>query len=235
MKTCIITPTYNERENIIALIEELLTIAPKETRILIADDSSPDGTGDLVRSYTEKDHRVELLTRPGKLGMGSAYQAAFRKVLNEARDDFLITMDADFSHHPRYVPLLIKAAETHDLVIGSRYVPGGAIERWELWRRALSWSGNLYVRTITGLPIRDCTAGFSCMRTDFLRKVPFENVRATGYAWWFALRMMFYRRNARITEIPIVFTDRRLGKSKISTNIIYEGLIEPWRIRVSKH
>ena len=234
MRTRIIIPTYNEAENIVPLITELLRVMPQDARILVADDGSPDGTADLVREFGKRDPRVSLVTRPGKLGMGSAYQAAFRKVLDEGGDECIVTIDADFSHNPKYVPELVKACQTHDLAVGSRYVPGGGIENWELWRRALSWGGNLYVRTITGTPIRDATAGFSCMRTDFLRRVPFERVRATGYAWWFTLRMMFYRRGARITEIPITFTERRLGQSKINTHIIYEGLVEPWRIRFSK-
>lgn len=233
MKTCIIIPTYNERENIITLITELLAVMPRDTRILVIDDGSPDGTADLVRQYAARDQRVSLMTRPGKSGMGSAYQAAFRNVLGEGGDDYIVTIDGDFSHNPRYVPELVKACETHDLAVGSRYVPGGGIENWELWRRLLSWGGNLYVRLVTGSPIRDCTAGFSCMRTDFLRRVPFDEVKATGYAWWFTLRMMFYRRGARIVEVPIIFTERRLGQSKINTHIIYEGLIEPWRIRFS--
>ncbi len=231
MKTRIVIPTYNESENIVPLIAELLRLMPQDTRVLIVDDGSPDGTARLVREYMAKDLRVSLLERTGKLGMGSAYQAAFRRVLDEGGDDCILTMDADFSHNPKYVPLLIEAAKTHDLVIGSRYVSGGATENWELWRRVLSWGGNLYVRMITGLPIHDCTAGFSCMRTEFLRGVPFEKVKPSGYAWWFTLRMMFYRRRARIGEIPIVFTERRAGQSKINTHIIWEGLIEPWRIR----
>lgn len=234
MRTRIIIPTYNERENIIPLITELLRVTPADTRILIVDDNSPDGTGELVRRFAEGEPRVSLMTRPRKLGLGTAYQAAFRRVLDEGGDECVITMDADFSHNPRYVPELIEKCRTHDLAVGSRYVPGGRIENWELWRRLLSWGGNLYVRVITGSPIQDCTAGFSCMRTEFLRQVPFERIRASGYAWWFTLRMMFSRRGARITEIPITFTDRRLGKSKISTNIVYEGLIEPWRIRFSR-
>ena len=234
MKTRIIIPTYNERENIIVLIAELLRIMPHETRILVIDDGSPDGTAELVREHAAKEPRVSLVKRAEKLGMGSAYQAAFRRVLDEGADDFIVTMDADFSHNPKYVPELVRAAENYDLVIGSRYIPGGGIENWEIWRRFLSWGGNLYVRLITGLPIRDCTAGFSCMKTDFLRKVPFEKVKPSGYAWWFTLRMMFHRRNARIKEIPIVFTERRAGQSKINTHIIWEGLIEPWRIRFSK-
>ena len=234
MRARIIIPTYNERENIIPLLTELLRFAPADSRILVVDDNSPDGTGEIVRRFTAAESRVSLMTRPGKLGLGTAYQQAFRRVLDEGADECVVTMDADFSHSPRYVPELIEKCRTHDLVVGSRYIPDGRIENWELWRRALSWCGNFYVRLITGSPIHDCTAGFSAMRADFLQKVPFERVRASGYAWWFTLRMMFSRRRARLTEIPIVFTDRRLGRSKISTNIIYEGLIEPWRIRFSK-
>ena len=235
MRTRIIIPTYNERENITSLIAELLRLMPADTKIMVIDDNSPDGTAALVRDYIKKDSRVSLMTRPGKLGMGSAYRAAFRKVLDEDGDDFIVTMDADFSHNPRYVPELIqKCADGYDLVVGSRYIAGGKIEHWEFWRRALSWGGNLYVRLVTGSHIRDNTAGFSCMRTEFLRRVPFERVKPSGYAWWFTLRTMFWRRGARVIEIPITFTERRLGQSKINTHIIYEGLIEPWRIRFSK-
>lgn len=234
MKTRIIIPTYNERENIVPLIRKLLRIMATDTRILVIDDNSPDGTAGLVREYMNKDSRVSLTERSGKAGMGAAYRAAFRQALSEGGDECVVTMDADFSHDPKYVPELIKAAGHNDLVVGSRYVRGGGIENWELWRRILSWGGNLYVRMITGLPIRDCTAGFSCMRTGFLARVPFESVKPSGYAWWFTLRMMFYRRGARIAEVPITFTERRLGQSKINAHIIYEGLIEPWRIRWMK-
>lgn len=234
MRVRIVIPTYNERENIISLIAELLRLMPNEARILVVDDGSPDGTADLIQEYMRKDPRVSLLVRSGKLGMGSAYQAAFRRVLDENADDLIVTMDADFSHNPKYVPELVQAAENHDLVIGSRYIDGGGIENWEMWRRLLSWGGNVYVRLITNLPVKDCTAGFSCMKTAFLRGVPFEKVKPSGYAWWFTLRMMFHRKKAKITEIPIIFTERRAGQSKINTHIIWEGLVEPWRIRFSK-
>lgn len=234
MKTRIIIPTYNERENIIPLITEIFRYMPNDTKILVIDDASPDGTADLVRDHSLKDPRVSLMARSGKFGMGSAYQAAFRAVLDENSDDCIVTIDADFSHDPKYIPEMVKAIENYDLIIGSRYIRGGGIENWELWRRVLSWGGNIYVRFITGLPIRDCTAGFSCKKTNFLKQVPFEKVKASGYAWWFELRKMFYRRGARIKEIPIIFTERRLGKSKINTHIIWEGLVEPWRIRFSK-
>lgn len=234
MKTRIIIPTYNECENIVPLLNEVFRVMPENARVLVVDDGSPDGTADLVRAYALQDSRVFMIERPGKFGLASAYQAAFRHILDEGTDEVVITMDADFSHHPRYIPALVRASSEYDLVVGSRYVPGGTIERWELWRRMLSWFGNMYVRLITGLPTHDCTTGYSCMRADFLKKIPFERISAGGYAWWFSLRMMFFRLGAKITEIPITFTDRRLGNSKISTDIIYEGLIEPWRIRTLK-
>lgn len=234
MTTRVIIPTYNERENIIRLSEEILTSTPDDVRITVIDDSSPDGTASAVAEYAKTEPRIEVITRAGKFGMGSAYREAFRNILARGEDECVVTMDADFSHNPRYLPGLIAACGSHDLVVGSRYVTGGAIEHWERWRRLLSWGGNRYVRLITGLPIRDCTAGFSAMRADFLRNVPFDAITASGYAWWFTLRMLFFRRGGRITEIPITFTERRVGQSKINTHIIYEGLIEPWRIRFSK-
>lgn len=235
MKVRIVIPTYNERDNLVPLITELFRVLPLEARILVVDDGSPDGTAALVRDYMAKEPRVSILERPGKRGMGAAYRAGFRKALDEGGDDYIVTMDADFSHHPRYIPeLLSLCGAGKDLVIGSRYVSGGKIERWELWRRLLSWGGNLYVRLVTGSPIRDNTAGFSCMRADFLRQIPFERIVPSGYAWWFTLRAMFWRRGAKIKEIPITFTERRVGESKINRSIIYEGLIEPWRIRFSR-
>ncbi|RJQ36817.1 glycosyltransferase [Candidatus Parcubacteria bacterium] len=232
MATRIIIPTYNERENILSLIAELLAAAPNGTRILVVDDQSPDGTAELVREFAAKEPRVALMTRSGPRGFRAAYQDALARVLADGTDEFVITIDADFSHNPRYIPALIRAAEGADLVVGSRYVRGGRIENWSIGRRLLSWGGNWYVRTITGLPLADCTSGFSCMRTEFLRRVPFADVRANGYAWWFTLRMMFWRRGARMAEVPITFTERRLGTSKISRSIISEGLVEPWRIRL---
>jgi dolichol-phosphate mannosyltransferase len=230
----VIVPTYDERETIGALIVAVRGALPAATRILIVDDASPDGTAAVVRGLAGADPGLALLARPAKLGLGSAYQTAFRRVLDEGGDECVVTMDADFSHDPAHLPALVAAAADHDLVIGSRYVPGGRIDHWHPGRRLLSLAGNRYARAITGTPIRDLTSGFSCMRTDFLRQVPFERVRSRGYAWWIALRTLFHRRGARIVEVPIRFVERRLGRSKMSTNIVYEGLIEPWRIRWSE-
>jgi dolichol-phosphate mannosyltransferase len=227
----IVLPTYDERDSIVPLLTELRERLGPTARILVVDDASPDGTADLVREVACRDPAVELLSRPGKLGLASAYQLALRRVLDEGRDDCVVTMDADFSHPPRYVPALLEAAASHDLVVGSRYVAGGGIDNWGTRRRLLSLAGNRYARAVTGTPVRDLTAGLTCMRTDFLRLMPFERIVSRGYAWLIALKTLFHRRGARICEVPIRFVERRFGQSKLSTNIIYEGLVEPWRIR----
>ena len=227
----IVLPTYDERDSVALLLSELRAQLGPAARILVVDDGSPDGTAAIVREVAARDPAVELLSRPAKLGLASAYQTALRRVLDEGRDDCVVTMDADFSHHPRYVPALVAAAASHDLVVGSRYVAGGGIDNWGARRRLLSLAGNWYARAVTGTPVRDLTAGFTCMRTDFLRTVPFERIEARGYAWLIALKTLFHRRGARIRELPIRFVERRFGQSKLSSNIVYEGLIEPWRIR----
>ena len=227
----VVLPTYDERDSIGPLLVELRTQLGPAAHILVVDDASPDGTAEVVRQVAARDPGVELLSRSGKLGLASAYQVALRRVLDDGRDECVITMDADFSHHPRYVPALVAAAADHDLVIGSRYVAGGGIDNWGVRRRMLSLAGNWYARTVTGVPVRDLTAGFTCLRTDFLARVPFERIEARGYAWLIALKALFARRGARIREIPIRFVERRFGSSKLSRNIVYEGLIEPWRIR----
>ena len=227
----IVVPTYDERDTIVMLLTELRARLGPEARILVVDDSSPDGTAALVREFGRRDDAVDLLSRPAKLGLASAYRTAFRRVLDEGGDDCVVAMDADLSHSPQYVPALIEAAAEHDLVVGSRYVAGGGIENWDPWRRLLSIGGNWYARAVTGTPIRDLTAGLTCMRTDFLRQVPFERIECHGYAWQIALKTLFHRCGARTHELPIRFVERRFGRSKLSTNIVYEGLVEPWRIR----
>jgi dolichol-phosphate mannosyltransferase len=227
----IVVPTYDEAATIVPLLEALRARVGPAVRILVVDDNSPDGTAARVRHAMASDAGIDLLTRPGKLGLASAYQTALRRVLDEGREDCVVTMDADFSHDPRYVPGLVAAAATHDLVIGSRYVAGGGIDNWSVRRRLLSLGGNWYARRITGTPIHDQTAGLCCLRTDFLRTVPFESIEAKGYAWLIALKTLFHRAGARILELPIRFVERRRGASKLSANIVYEGIIEPWRIR----
>ncbi len=232
MSVRVIVPTYNEHDTIVPLLRELRARLGATGRVLVVDDSSPDGTAARVREVMAHDAGIELLVRPGKLGLASAYQTAFRRVLDDGGDDYVVTIDADFSHDPRHVPTLVAAAASHDLVIGSRYVAGGGIDNWSLWRRLLSLGGNRYARRITGTPIHDLTAGLYCLRADFLRALPFERLRSRGYAFQIALKTLCHRRGARIVELPIRFVERRQGASKLSANIVYEGLIEPWRIRL---
>ncbi|OHA01868.1 MAG: hypothetical protein A3C11_01485 [Candidatus Sungbacteria bacterium RIFCSPHIGHO2_02_FULL_49_12] len=230
MRAIILIPTYNEADNIVPLIREIFSL-PIECSVLVIDDNSPDGTARLVRQVMSEFPNLSLLSRPGKSGLAGAYLAGFRKVLAESAADFIITMDADFSHHPKYLPDLIRAAKTADVVIGSRYVNNGGVKNWSLWRRILSFFGNLYARLVTGLPINDLTAGFSAIRLSLLKELPLEELSSEGYAWLIELKSALYARGARIIEIPIIFEERRSGASKISRRIITEGLFAPWRLR----
>lgn len=232
-KVFIAIPTYNEAKNIGQLLEEIFAYLP-EVFVLIVDDGSPDNTALVVREKMRKFKNIYLLERSGKLGFASAYLTAFREIISQDRADFIITMDADFSHNPAYLPILISAAKSYDVVIGSRYTKGGGIKNWSMARRILSRVGNLYARAVTGLPIRDVTAGFICLRAPLLKKIPWQDMRAEGYAWLMELKMLFYRKQARISEIPIIFEERRFGLSKISRRIIVEGVVYPWLLRFSK-
>lgn len=230
MRIIILIPTYNEAENIIPLIREIFVL-PIECSVLVIDDNSPDGTAGLVRQAMSEFPHLSLLLRPEKSGLADAYLAGFGKVFAESATDFIVTMDADFSHHPKYLPDLILAAEHADVAIGSRYVNKGGVKNWNLRRRVLSFFGNLYARLVTGLPINDITAGFSAIRLSILKELPLEELSFKGYAWLIELKSALYARGARIVEIPIIFEERRSGASKISKSIIAEGLLAPWRLR----
>lgn len=232
-RTLIILPTYNERGNIISITEKIFHVLPT-VRILVVDDNSPDGTAEVVRSLAEKNPNIELLSRQGKEGLGKAYLSAFRHVLDRADIDFIVTMDADHSHDPVYLPAMLEAAKENDVVVGSRYCKGGGTEGWELWRVILSRFGNLYARSVTRTPVGDMTAGFIVVRTSFLRTVPLERIELAGYAFLMELKYLLWRLGARMAEVPIVFKNRREGESKITNHIIREGLIAPWRLR-AKH
>ena len=226
-------PTYNEAENIGQLLEDIFARLPAVS-VQIVDDGSPDNTALAVKEKMRKFKNIYLFERSGKLGFASAYLIAFREIMSREQVDFIITMDADFSHHPSYLPSLISAAESSDMVIGSRYIKGGGIKNWGIIRRVLSRLGNFYARNVLGVPIKDVTAGFTCLRVSFLQKLPWQAMRAQGYAWLMELKMLFYKQGARIYEIPIIFEERRSGLSKISRHIIVEGIIYPLRLRFSK-
>lgn len=232
-KIFIVIPTYNEAKNIGQLLEDIFVQLP-EVSVLIVDDGSPDNTALAVREKMRKFKNIYLLERSGKLGFASAYLTAFREIISRDRVDFIITMDADFSHNPVYLPILISTAKSSDVVIGSRYTKGGGIKNWGIARRVLSRVGNFYARMVTGLPIKDVTAGFLCLRVSFLQKNPWQDMHAQGYAWLMELKMLFYRKQGRISEIPIIFEERRSGLSKISNSIIAEGILYPWLLRFAK-
>jgi dolichol-phosphate mannosyltransferase len=223
-------PTYNERENIESIVRAVLE-ADGRTDVLVVDDASPDGTGELADALARQGSRVHVLHRPGKAGLGRAYLAAFRWGL-ERGYRFLLEMDADWSHHPRYLTsLLDRAASDADLVLGSRWVPGGGTLNWGLGRRLISKGGSLYARLVLGLPIRDLTGGFKCFRAEVLRAIDLDSVHSTGYAFQIELTYRAIRRGFRVVEVPIVFEDRRVGQSKMSGAIVLEALFMVWKIR----
>lgn len=226
----VIIPTYNERENIPVLLPRVL--ADPRLSVLVVDDGSPDGTGDFVASAMEDEPRLHLIRRSSKQGLGTAYLAGFRYGL-ERGADYLFEMDADFSHDPRYLPALHAAAETtYDLVIGSRYVPGGGTTDWGLVRRLISRGGNLYARLILGLKVSDMTGGFRCYRSRALHGLELGRIRSNGYSFQIEMAYRVHQAGFRIGEVPIIFPDRRVGASKMSKNIVVEALINVVKLRL---
>ncbi len=220
----VVVPTYNERENLPKLVEEVLAVGP-DYRVLVVDDSSPDGTGEEAEKLAARfAGRVSVLHRKGKSGMGSAYVSGFKRaLLSDAR--LVFEMDADFSHHPRYLEPIRSRIESADVVVGSRYVAGGRGIKWS-WRRALlSRLGCLYARLVLRLPIRDVTSGFKCFRREVLEAIDFDTIRSNGFAFQIEMNHAAKRLGFRLAEVPIVFEDRRYGYSKMDWRIIREGLV----------
>jgi len=223
MKALIIIPTYNEVDNLRPLLQEIFAQTP-ECDVLIVDDNSSDGTGKLADEIHAERPAVQVIHRPGKMGLGTAYITGFKYAL--AHDyDAVFEMDADFSHDPRYLPAFLKAIEEADLVIGSRYIRGGNTPGWSPLRRLISGSGNIFARIMLGIPVRDCTGGFRCYRTHVLRNIDLNTIQSEGYAFQVELTYQIFKHGFRITEIPIVFTDRRIGKSKMSRKIVLEAFV----------
>jgi dolichol-phosphate mannosyltransferase len=229
MKTLIIIPTYNEAENLRPLLEAIFSFVPA-TDILIVDDNSPDGTGELADAIAAEDGRVHVLHRAGKLGLGTAYIAGFKYAIAHGYDA-AFEMDADFSHDPRYLPDFLKAIEHADLVIGSRYVRGGGTPNWSLVRRFISGGGNIFARFMLGIPVHDCTAGFRCYRREVLESIDLDTIQSQGYAFQVELAYRVMQQGFKIVEIPIVFLDRRVGKSKMSRKIVLEAFVYVLRTR----
>jgi dolichol-phosphate mannosyltransferase len=232
MKTIIIIPTYNELENLRPLLEAVFSNAP-QTDILIVDDNSPDGTGALADTISSEDKRVHVMHRAGKLGLGTAYIAGFKYAV-EHEYDAAFEMDADFSHDPQYLPDFLKAIENADLVIGSRYIKGGDTPNWSVMRRFISGGGNIFARFMLGMPIHDCTAGYRCYRREVLEKIDLDGVQSQGYAFQVEMAYRVLTRDFKIVEIPIIFMDRRVGKSKMSRTIFLEAFTYVLRTRFGK-
>ncbi len=227
-RPAIVVPTYNEVENIGPLVREILVHVP-EAHVIIVDDNSPDGTGEVVEELGRADPRVHVIRRPGKLGLGTAYVAGFRKAF-ELGADPICTMDADFSHHPRYLPALLSAVQVADVSIGSRYVDGGGTVNWGLQRRILSRGANFVARTLLGLEAHDCTAGFRAYRRQVLLAIRPETVQADGYSYLVEMLYRCQRAGFRMTEIPIIFADREHGRSKISKKEIFKAMGTVFRL-----
>jgi dolichol-phosphate mannosyltransferase len=230
-KALVCLPTYDERENLAPMIEAILAVVP-QVEVLVIDDNSPDGTGRLADEIAAREPRVKVLHRAGKEGLGRAYLAGFAWAL--AHDyGLVLEMDCDFSHDPKYLPGMLAAAGEADLVLGSRYVEGGGTVNWGWLRKLISRGGSLYARTILGLSVRDLTGGFKCFRREVLEAIDLASVECTGYAFQIELTYRAARRGFRIRELPIVFADRRVGRSKMSRRIVLEAIRKVWSIRRS--
>jgi dolichol-phosphate mannosyltransferase len=230
MDILVIVPTYNEKANLPRLLDQLL--AHESYGVLVVDDMSPDGTGDIAEDFKSRyPGRVDVLHRSGPRGLGNAYREGIAHALTTPAP-VICQMDADLSHDPVYLPDLVEAARSHDLVIGSRYLNGISVVNWPLQRLALSTAANGYIRTVTRVPVRDCTSGFRCWRRDALATVHRRNVSSNGYAFIVEMLVAAHYAGLRIGEVPIVFVERREGVSKLSTPVLAESLVAPWRALV---
>jgi len=233
MKNIIIIPTYNEKENIKILIPQVFELLP-DISIVVADDSSPDGTALAVAELKKKYPNLSLISKKQKNGLGKAYINAFLEVLKDADIESVIMMDADFSSQLRYLPEMIEKSKNYSVVIGSRYVLGSKIIGWNWWRKILSRFGNFYCGIILRMPIHDYTCGFNVISAEFLRKVDFSTLDASGYAFIPELKYLLRKAGATFFEVPITFIDRLEGKSKISSHVIGEGVLAPWKMIFKK-
>lgn len=228
-KALVIIPTYNEIENIKKILHQIIEYLP-EINILVVDDNSPDGTGNYVKELSAKDSRVKLLSRAGKLGLGTAYVAGFKYAIT--RDyEIVFQMDADFSHDPQELRNMMREIENNDLVIGSRYIKGVNVINWPMKRLLLSYFANKYTKFVTGIPVNDATGGFKCFRAEVLRKINLDKIKSNGYSFQIEMNFKTWKNGFRIKEIPIIFYDRTEGKSKMSKKIVYEAIFMVWKLR----
>ncbi len=227
----VVIPTYNEKDNVEHMLSRLLALPVENLQILIVDDSSPDGTGKIVEQVKASHPNVHLLTRPGKSGLGRAYVAGFTYALEQGAQT-VVQMDADFSHDPDDIPRLISELKDNDLVIGSRYSHGISVINWPLKRLLISICGNIYASFITGLPLKDATGGFKAWRAQTLKDIDLSTVKADGYGFQVVMNYRTWKKGKKIKEVPIIFTERRDGQSKMSKQIIWEALWLVWKLRL---
>ena len=233
-QSLIVVPTYNEAENVRGIVDRFLAALPG-CELLVVDDNSPDGTGQIVDEIAAKNPRVHVMHRAGKLGLGTAYVEGFGWGLARGYE-YLFEMDADGSHDPVYLPQMLALAEDGaDVVVGSRYVPGGGTENWGLGRKIISRGGSLYARTILGVDVRDLTAGFICWRRAALEAIDLQNISSNGYSFQIEMKYRALQKGLRVVETPIIFVDRRVGQSKMSRAIVAEALLKVWALRFRRH
>ncbi|MBS1272489.1 MAG: Polyprenol monophosphomannose synthase [Candidatus Marinimicrobia bacterium] len=230
MRNLIVIPTYNESENIKDLIEQIFKL-PITTDILIVDDNSPDGTGELIEELILRYSRLYLMKRNEKEGLGTAYKVGFTYALERGYDN-IVQMDADLSHDPEEIPTMLEELKSYDLVIGSRYNRGVSVVHWPIRRLILSYGANLYTRIITGMPVTDGTSGFKAWRSDVLKTIELDRVSSQGYSFQIEMNFRAWKNNFKIKEHPIIFHDRVVGKSKMSKKIILEAVYKVWSIKL---
>jgi dolichol-phosphate mannosyltransferase len=228
-KSLIIIPTYNESDNVSKMISKVFELYP-EISVLIIDDGSPDGTANIVKEIQKKNPKVYLMERKGKLGLGTAYIAGFKWAL-EKNYEFAFEMDCDFSHDPNDIKTLLEGAQENDLAIGSRYIGGIRILNWPMKRLLLSYFASIYTQIITGMKIKDATGGFKCFRASTLRKLNLNEVFSNGYSFQIELNYRCYKKNLKLKEVPITFSERREGQSKMSKKIIWEAIWAVWKLK----
>jgi dolichol-phosphate mannosyltransferase len=227
----VIIPTYNEKENLENIVSAVLDVSPL-VDVLVVDDNSPDGTGEIADRMASGNGRVHVLHREKKMGLGSAYIAGFKWCLENTDTRYIFEMDADFSHDPKDILRFLDEIRENDLVIGSRYLNGITVVNWPLKRLVLSYGANLYTRIVTGMPLSDSTGGFKCFRREVLGDLPLDRIRSDGYSFQIEMNFWCWKMGFRISEIPIIFTDRRVGVSKMSKKIVWEAIFMVWRLRL---
>jgi dolichol-phosphate mannosyltransferase len=234
MRTLIVIPTYNEKENIEPIVQQVLAV-DSGIDVLVVDDNSPDGTGDIVDRLAESEPRIHVLHRSGKQGLGTAYVEGFKRAI-EMGVDCVVQMDADFSHHPRYLQSLLDKLDDADVVIGSRYMHGNiSVVNWPLSRLMLSYFANVYARWVTGLPVFDVTGGFKAIRRKVLENLDLGKISSNGYAFQIEMNYIFNKKGFSIAEVPIIFADREGGVSKMSRRIVLEAVFKIWLYRFRKY